>query len=39
MKIYADDATPGVLDGTANIPDMMNLWASNMPETFMTVGS
>jgi catechol 2,3-dioxygenase len=39
MKIYADDATPGVLDGTGSIPDMMNLWASNMPETFVTVGS
>jgi catechol 2,3-dioxygenase len=39
MKEYHEDAEPGVLDGTGSIPDIMNLWAPNMPESFMTVGS
>lgn len=39
MNEFGDDTEPGVLDGTGSLAEIMNIWASNMPESFMTIGS
>lgn len=38
MKTLADDAEPVVQSGD-HIDEIMNVWARNMPESFMTIGS
>ena len=39
MKVMPADADPVIIDGDGRVADIMNIWASNMPESFMTVGS
>jgi catechol 2,3-dioxygenase len=39
MAEFADDAEPVLLAPPENLSKAMNLWADNMPESFMTVGS
>ena len=39
MKNFADDAQTVVIDVTGRVDEVMNVWATNMPESFMTIGS
>jgi hypothetical protein len=38
MKTLADDAVP-VVQSSEQIDKVMNVWAKNMPESFITIGS
>jgi catechol 2,3-dioxygenase len=39
MKVIPEDASTAVVDATGRVDEVMNAWAKNMPESFMTVGS
>ena len=39
MKSFANDAQTVVIDVTGRVDEVMNAWAKNMPESFMTIGS
>ncbi len=39
MKVMSDDAPVVIIDVDGRVAEVMNAWAPNMPESFMTVGS
>jgi catechol 2,3-dioxygenase len=39
MKRFADDAETVVIDVTGSVDEVINVWAKNVPESFMTIGS
>ncbi len=40
MKVLRDDAATVILDMAGpQVAALMNVWATNMPESFMTIGS